>query len=447
MALIENYDESFQKMLISLIISDGSIYTRVKPILDPKYFDKKYQNVIGFINEFSNKYNTLPTIEQINTVGRCDFTIISSITSDANLQQSALDWCEDFCKRRALEIAIEESYERLTKGDTSSIDKIIKDAQSIGIKKDLGINYWDNSKEWLHKLDVEMGVISTGWKTFDDMINGGFSWGQLNYVVAPSGGGKSLALSNLAINWSMMGYNVIYFTMELDKELVAKRIMAMQQGIAYKQISNNIDSCADKVEIYKRNNKPGVLQIIDLPRACTPSDLISCIQNFETETKIIPQILCVDYAGIMSPSDRRVDVNSIHLRDKAIAEELREIARERTHNDKKTMVISAAQITKDNASEMEFTQSDVAGGTPIVHTCDNLFSVRTNDAMRQKGEYEAKFIKCRNAGATDKKLKLGFNVETLRITDLDQIQAQNPVFENQGNVNSALQTLQMLKGG
>lgn len=440
----KSMDEQDQLTLINLIISDSSVFTRVRPILKPEFFDKKYQQAITYLNDFSNTYNTLPTIEQLNNESRIQFSYIQGINSNVNLQKSVLDLTENFCKKRALELAIEESYSRIAKGDTTSIEKIIKDAQSISIKKDLGINYWDNAREWLHKLDVEMGVLSSGWKSFDDLLNGGFSWGQLNYVVAPSGGGKSLVMANLALNWSLMGYNVLYFTLELDKELVGKRIMAMQQDIAYKHISANADSCAEKISLYKMNNKPGVLQIMELPRAATPSDILACIQNFETETNIIPHILCVDYAGIMAPSDKRVDVNSIHLRDKAIAEELREIARERTHNNKKTMVISAAQITKTTASEMEFTQSDVAGGSTLVHTCDNLFSVRTNDAMRQRGEYELKFIKCRNAGATDKKLRMGYNIDTLRISDLEEVQATNPVFNNNSNVAGALTTLQML---
>ena len=442
--LNKNMDEQDQLTLINLIISDSSIFTRVKPILKPEFFDKKYQKTITYLHDFSNTYNTLPTLEQLNNESRISYSLINGVSTNSNLQKSILDLTEQFCKKRALELAIEESYNRIAKGDTTSIEKIIKDAQSLSIKKDLGMNFWDNAKDWLHKLDVEMGVLSSGMKSIDDMLNGGFSWGQLNYVVAPSGGGKSLMMANLALNWSLMGFNVLYFTLELDKELVGKRLLAMQQDIAYKLISHNIDTCADKLSFYKKNNNPGVLQIIELPRAATPNDIVSCIQNFETETNIIPNILCVDYAGIMSPSDRRVDVNSIHLRDKAIAEELREIARERTHNDKKTMVISAAQITKDTASEMEFTQSDVAGGSTLVHTCDNLFSVRTNDAMRQRGEYELKFIKCRNAGATDKKLKLKFNVDTLKISDMEETQATSPTFNNNNNVMGALATLQKL---
>ena len=443
-----NMDEQDQKTLIQLLISNSSVFTRVKPILKPEYFDKKFQETIYYLLEFTTEYNVLPTIEQLNNSSRIEYQLIGNL-DDINLQQSVLDTAEWFCKKRALELAIEECYGRITKGDTQGIDQIIKEAQMISLTKDLGINYWENPDEWLHKIDKEMGVIPTGWADFDKLFNGGFSWGQLNYVVSPSGGGKSLCMANLALNWSLMGFNVIYFTLELDKELVGKRIMAMEQGIAYSEITANANTLCDKIRAHKIASHPGVIQIIDLPRAATPTDVRSHLQNFELEKKIIPEILIFDYAGIMSPSDRRVDINDIHLRDKHIAEELREIARERTHAGKRTMCISANQITKNGASEMEFTQSDIAGGSTLVHTCDNLFSVKTNESMRQRGEYEFKIIKSRNAGCTDVKFKMGYNPKTLRISDFKKVEASeiSPTGGEQSSQTvAAISLLEKLKG-
>ena len=94
---------------------------------------------------------------------------------------------------------------------------------------------------------------------------------------------------------------------------------------------------------------------------------------------------------------------------------------------------------------MEFTQSDIAGGSTLVHTCDNLFSVRTNDSMRQRGEYEFKIIKSRNAGCTDVKFKMGYNAKTLRISDFQMIGKNTPEIQNNSSVLSALQTLEQYK--
>ena len=439
------FDETDQFTMINLMISDSSVYTQIKPILKPEYFDKKYQSAISYLNSFSNEYSTLPTLEQLNNESRCNFSIIPGIKENIGVRQSILDMFETFCKKRALEIAINDCYERLQKGDTSSLDTIIREAQSVGITKDLGINVWTGVKDYLHKLDKEMGVISTGLKELDNCFDGGLSWGQLNYVVSPSGGGKSLCMANLAVNWAKMGYNVVYLTLELDKELVAKRMNSMLLNMPYREISKNIESVAYNVESFAKNNKPGVIQVADMKMGATANDINAYLQAYEIATGIIPEIIVVDYASILSPCDKRVDKNNINLKDKAIAEELREIARERTHNGKRTMVMSANQITKDALSEMEFTLSNIAGGTTLVQTCDNLFSVRTNPAMRQAGEYEVKIMKSRNSGATDRKFKVGYNKDSLLIYNIEETTNSSPVDAiKNNNIDNALNTIKAL---
>ena len=439
-----NLDEKDQKTLIELIYSDPSVFARVKPILKPEYFDKKFQPTISYLIDFSNQFNTLPLIEQLNTEVRLDYNKINGIENNINTQSSILWMAEQFIKKRALEIAVEEAYGLIAKGETSGIDKIIKDAQQISLQKDLGMNFWDKPAEWLEQQESEQGILPTGWNTFDDLMYGGFGWGELNYVVAPVNSGKSLCMQNLAINWSMMGYNVLFFTLEMNRRLVGKRMASMVSSVPYRDIRKDINKVSDSI-IYKRKDiQPGILQIADLPIGCNANDIESFIQEFEIEKNIIPNIIIIDYADIMSPCDRRIDPNNLNRVDKAISLELRDIARERTRNGKNTMVLTASQITKDSMDEMEFGMSNVAGGTTKTQNADNIFSVRTNDAMRQRGEYEFKFLKTRNSGSKDKKLKMKFNVDTLLISDLEEIQVQNPVFDNNQNVLNSIKTLQGL---
>lgn len=439
-----NLDEKDQKTLIELIYSDPSVFARVKPILKPEYFDKKFQPTISYLIDFSNQFNTLPLIEQLNTEVRLDYNKINGIENNINTQSSILWLAEQFIKKRALEIAVEEAYGLIAKGETSGIDKIIKDAQQISLQKDLGMNFWDKPAEWLEQQESEQGILPTGWNTFDDLMYGGFGWGELNYVVAPVNSGKSLCMQNLAINWSMMGYNVLFFTLEMNRRLVGKRMASMVSNVPYRDIRKDINKVSDSI-IYKRKDiQPGILQIADLPIGCNANDIESFIQEFEIEKNVIPNIIIIDYADIMSPCDRRIDPNNLNRVDKAISLELRDIARERTRNGKNTMVLTASQITKDSMDEMEFGMSNVAGGTTKTQNADNIFSVRTNDAMRQRGEYEFKFLKTRNSGSKDKKLKMKFNVDTLLISDLEEIQVQNPVFDNNQNVLNSIKTLQGL---
>ena len=296
----------------------------------------------------------------------------------------------------------------------------------------------------MNKIEEELGVLPTGWKTFDDLMGGGLGWGQLNYVVAPANSGKSLCMQNMCQMWSLQGYNVLYFTLEMDKELVGKRLASITTATKYRDIRGNIQGVSDLIKNVKLSKHPGILQLIDLPIGCTSNDIEGFIQSFEIATNISPEIICIDYAGIMKPADKRIDPNRIDLCDSSISLDLRNIARERTHNGKKTMILTASQITKDSMGEMEFNLSNVNGGTTKTHNADNIFTVATNDAMRQRGEYEFKILKARNAGCKDKKFKMKYNVDTLLISDMEEVQVENPVFDNNQNVAAANATLQML---
>jgi len=443
--------EQEQKTLIELIISDPSTFTRIKSILKPEYFDKKFQHVIDYLLTFSNEYNALPTIEQISTQARDEYHIIDGISKNPNLQQSVLDSAENFCRQRALEIAILEAADRVNNGQSTGIDKIIKEAQMVSVKKDLGIDFWENQDEWLKHLEIEMGTVKTGWATFDKMLDGGFNWGSLNYVVSVSGGGKSLALANIGLAMSLMGYNVAYLTYELDKELVGKRIMAMASNIPYRNISTQQNKVIDTLNIKRMNTKPGIFRIINMPNGSTTQDLESVLQEVEIALDKQINIIIVDYADLMRCNDRRIDPNNIHLVGKSISEDLRAMARERTRTGKNTLILTASQIGKDAMSEMEFDMNQIAGSVGKTNTADLIFSVRTNSAMKQRGEYELKVLKARNAGCVDKKLKLKYNVDTLLMSDIEEMPIDNPISNfQQQNVTGAvnvLNRLQQMKNG
>lgn len=443
-------DEKDQKTLIELMVSDPSVFTRVKAILKPEYFDKKFQHVITYLLDFSNQYNCLPSLEQICNAARDEYHNIPGIKENPNLQQSVLDSVENFCKQRALELAVLEAADMVNKGVNTGIDKLIKDAQLISIKKDLGIDFWENQEEWLKHLEVEMGTVKTGWETFDKMLDGGFNWGSLNYVVSVSGGGKSLALANIGLSMSCMGYNVAYLTYELDKELVGKRIMSMASNIPYRNITGQQQKVIDTLTFKRMNIKPGMFRIINMPNGSTTQEAEAMIQEVEIATDKQINVVIVDYADLMKCNDRRIDPNNIHLTGKAIAEDLRALARERTRVGKNTLIITASQIGKDAMSEMEFDMNQIAGSVAKTNTADLIFSVRTNLAMKQRGEYELKVIKARNAGCVDKKLKLKYNIDTLLMSDMEEVKNDNPLGQMNQNMTGAvnvLNKLQQMKNG
>lgn len=416
-----NFDEKSQQNLINLLISDKAIFTKARTILQSKYFLPQYQKTINYLLDFSQKYNSLPLIDQLNEVARLDepFKIINGISENTNIHKSILDTAERFCQQRALELAVIECADRVNKGQSQGIDLIVKEAQKVSLQKDFGINFWENPKSWLTSLESEQGTVSTGWKSLDDLLNGGFCWGELEYFVAPANMGKSIAMQNIGLNWSRLGNVVLFFTLEMDMKLVGKRIASMATKVPYKTIKYNIDEISEAIVYENMSKKPGVFQLINIKQGCTALDIEAYIQDFELKTNLTPNIIIVDYADIMTPCDKRYDPNNLGLIDNKISLELRELVRERTKNGKPSLCVTASQITKDAMAEEEFNLNNIAGGKAKSCNADNMIAVSTSDAMRAKGEYRFTMLKTRNSGGKGKKLKIKYDIDTLRMEDME----------------------------
>jgi hypothetical protein len=69
--------------------------------------------------------------------------------------------------------------------------------------------------------------------------------------------------------------------------------------------------------------------------------------------------------------------------------------------------------------EIEFDHSHISGGISKINTADNVFAILTSRSMRERGQYQLQLMKTRSSSGVGQKIELAFNVETLRITDID----------------------------
>jgi len=53
-------------------------------------------------------------------------------------------------------------------------------------------------------------------------------------------------------------------------------------------------------------------------------------------------------------------------------------------------------------------------------TADNVIGIFTSRAMKERGRYQIQFMKTRSSSGVGQKVDLEFNVETLRISDLEE---------------------------
>ncbi len=363
------------------------------------------------MQEHVENYGDMPTLEQMKVKGNVELQDLRDNTSAH--QDWFLDEFEKFCKHKGLEKAILASTDKLEKGEFGAVEMMIKDAVGIGLAKELGSNYWDDPAGRIQSIKDNRGQNSTGWKTMDNILYGGFNPGELNIFAGGSGSGKSLFMQNMALNWSLAGKNVVYVSLELSEELCGMRIDAMVTGMSTRDVMRNADDAALKVKM--KGKKAGVIQTIQMPNGATINDIKAYIKEVQIQMGIKVDALFVDYLDLMMPVTVKVNPSDQFIKDKFVSEELRNLATELN-----ILFVTASQLNRGSVDEVEFDHSHIAGGISKINTADNVIGIFTSRAMRERGRAQIQFMKTRSSSGVGSKLDLDFNIETLRITDLDE---------------------------
>ena len=405
------YSIDMQKLYVEFMINNPELYTRESGIIKKEFFDPELRTTVEFISDHVNQYGAMPTLQQIKAKTDVDLRPLDQ--SDDKYDTWFLDEFETFCRHKALEGAILQSYDKLERKEYGSVENIVKEAVQLGLARDMGTDYWANPSERLTAIKDQNGQSSTGWKTFDDKLYGGFNKGELNIFAGGSGAGKSLFLQNLAINWSKLGFNTVYITLELSEGLTSMRLDAMNTGKSTKQVFKDLDDVDLKIRMMGK--KAGKLQIVQLPNGCTVNDLRSYLKAYEAEQKCKVQCVLVDYLDLMMPVSVKVSAENLFIKDKYVSEELRNFAMEGDY-----LFATASQLNRGAVDEIEFDHSHISGGLSKVQTADNVIGIFSSRAMRERGRVQIQFMKTRSSSAVGTKLDLSFNIDSLRIEDLDE---------------------------
>jgi len=417
----KEYTEDMQKLYVEFLLSDSELYARCQAIIDSEYFDRKFRKSVKFIQEHVDKYTTVPTIDQLKANTGVEFTLVKDV--DERHQEWFLDDFEQFCKHKALANAILGSTDLLEENQFGAVEKIIKDAVQVGLAKNLGTDYYNEPADRLRNLKSKNGGTSTGWTTMDNKLFGGFNKGELNIFAGGSGAGKSIFLQNLALNWSLMGLNVIYLSLELSEHLTAMRMDAMGTGYSTKDLFKNLDDVDLRVKMQRK--KAGAIQIVQLVNGCTVNDIRAYLKEYTVQTGIRPDCILVDYLDLMMPAQRKVPPSDLFIKDKFVSEELRNLSVELD-----LLFATASQLNRGAVDEIEFDHSHIAGGLSKIQTADNVIGIFSSRAMRERGRVQIQFMKTRSSSGVGQKLDLEFDLNTLRISDLPDDEQENSPAED-----------------
>jgi hypothetical protein len=419
------YNEDVQRILLSHLIDDPDIFVRCRTIVKDEYFDDVLRRSVRFILSHADEHKAIPNPALIKAKTGTEIKRLSEFGAVMD-QDWFLREIEQFCRHRALENIMLESYDLIQKGLYSNIEARVKEAMTISLVSDLGINYFGDPKERLRRMLDKSAKISTGWKTLDEKLYGGFERGGLNIFMGFSGSGKSLFLQNLALNWALAGYNVVYFTLELSEELVSLRLDSMLTGKSTKEVLKSVDDTSFMVTMKGKGAGSILIKKMTEGGTCT-NDFRSYLKEYQIKTGLKPEAIISDYLDLMYPNNKSMDMSNLFVKDKFVAEELRGLMHETN-----TFGATASQTNRAGGqAQGELEQAHIGGGLSKINTTDNLFGINAPYNMKERGECELIMIKTRSSNAVGQRLKMKYDPPSMKISDQDEPDFEKPMNREQ----------------
>ena len=422
--MAKNYDYEVQKVYLEMMLADAETFVRCQGIFDSTLFDRKLQEAAEFMNMYTKEYNVLPDYDMVNASCRTE------LKHPGDVKEGHTNWLmdefESFTRHKSLERAILKSADLLEQNEYGEVEGLVKEAVQIGLARDMGTDYFLDPKARLMGLKDKNGQVTTGWDSLDRKLFGGFNRGELNIFAGGSGAGKSLFLANLGVNFALEGLNVVYLTLELSEALVSMRVDSMVTGISTRNIFKDLDDVEMKVKMIGK--KAGMMQIKYMPSGKTANDIRAYLKEYEIKAGKKVDVLLVDYLDLLMPIGKKISAENLFVKDKYVSEELRNLAMEL-----QTVFVTAAQLNRGAVEEVEFDHSHISGGLSKIQTADNVFGIFTSRAMRERGRYQIQLMKTRSSSGVGQKVDLGFDIDTLRIVDIDEDEQESTNGERTGN--------------
>lgn len=360
------YGRTFQTKVIASLFTDRNFIQQVSDILKYEYFDSEAaQWVVKEIFSYYSEYKQAPSLEVMKVKlkeieDESLNTLIKEELKDAyrNLESNDLKFIKDealdFCRNQELKGAILQSVDLLKRSKYDDIKKLVDNAMKAGQDTNLGHDYAEDIEQ--RYADSARSVRATPWDIINDITEGGFGKGELIVLAAGPGGGKSMALVNVAVHSAKQGLNVLYYTLELNEAYVSKRIDSLVSGIAQSNLKFHMDDIREAI-----SKVSGKIKVRYYPTKSASVNTIAAHIEKCIAIGFTPDIVIVDYADLLRDTS---NLNKNARKDEilgGIYEELRGLAG--TYD---VPLFTASQLNR-SAAEM-----DVIGGDKIAEAYSKL---------------------------------------------------------------------------
>lgn len=182
-------------------------------------------------------------------------------------------------------------------------------------------------KHWEYIRNPE-AKVSTLWPSLDAYTHGGFlkDGRSLYLVMAQAGLGKSLFLSNLAVNFLKQGLKVVVISLEMSEDVYAQRFDAHISKEDINHLDENGDRAIDSIKKFYKEHPTACLYIKEYPpKSVTCNDIRAYLESLKANGHDF-DIVVVDYLNLVKSASKQND--NMFLDGLDVSEKLRAISYE-----------------------------------------------------------------------------------------------------------------------
>lgn len=440
-----SFDKAFQEKIVQAMLVDRQWGAQFAEVVDVNFFEYGYLKLVSavYINYYV-QYKEFPSIELLITMLKDELknekdgilldqikTFLKRVKTNQDLGDlpHVKDKALDFCKKVRLQKALEHSVELIEKENYEKIVDVVREAIHAGNSHSPGLDLFEDIEA--RYSETYRRTIPTGIQELDQrkILNGGLGAGELGVIVAPTGVGKSHVLVHVGAQAILRGKNVLHYTFELNERAM---------GIRYDSHIMDIPSlecydCKDEIRDYYQSNRDnlGRLRIKYYPTStATAMTLRTHVDKLASTQKFIPDVIIVDYAGIMRSSDRH---ELLRMELKKVMEELRALA-----TDLDVPLWTAIQSNKEGAQSDIVDLTNMAEGYSQAHVADFVLGLMRKSAQKATG-FGNIFIAKNRAGMDGVKYQIHLDTSKskLRVLTDEEIAERSSLLDEDDDESSS----------
>ena len=429
--------DDIEKMLFKRASFDKKWMNILAGAFDERFFKTPFLGTLALLQvRYYEKYGSMASFKVLQALMKAyaaknpakdiDMSQVNELMNDINAfdlnvpDEVVNNNLKEFIRRNAFYNALydnagllrddESGYEKVVSKCLENFDKV----QRLTFNDtDLGMDYFNEEamkRHWEYIRNPE-AKIPTLWGSIDAYTHGGFlKEGRSLYLfMAQAGLGKSLFMSNLAVNFLKQGLGVVVISLEMSEDVYAQRFDA---HISLKDINHLKETEAEAIEniksFYKKHPTSSLYIKEYPPKSVTCNEIRAYLESLKNNGHHF-DVIIVDYLNIVKSS---MKTDNMFVDGLDVSEKLRAIS-----YDMKCPVISAIQTNREGMNNEKVGMENISQSSGIAFTADFLMSLFQTQDDRDNGVIRGRILKNRLGGMIGQMMEFTVDPHNLTLAD------------------------------